>query len=428
MKQNRESETSYDVIVVGGGPAGMMAAGRAAERGLSVLLLEKNEGLGKKLLITGGGRCNVTNAELNVRTLLSHFKDAEQFLFSAFAQHGVQDSLHFFNSRGMETKVENNKRVFPVSDSAQSVLEVLRQYLEETGVSIRTSKEVVSFSADGDKITGIVLSCGRTLIAGSYILATGGKSRPETGSTGDGFKWLQSLGHTVLNPDPSLVPVVLSEEWVRKLAGVTLSDVKLSMYHNHKKELVKTGKLLFTHVGISGPMVLNMSRTIGDFLQYGPVTLALDLFPHLDERSLDLKVVQLLQEESNKQLKNALPLLVPRALASVIIDLAQLSGDEACHSITRDNRKKMVQLLKFVPLTVQNLLGADKAIVTSGGVDLKEVHFKSMQSRLYPNLYLVGDVLNIDRPSGGYSLQLCWTTGFVAGNAVPLINPKGETP
>ncbi|MEX0933595.1 MAG: aminoacetone oxidase family FAD-binding enzyme [Candidatus Paceibacterota bacterium] len=423
MKKEKDLETPYDVVVIGGGSAGMMAAGRAAERGLRVLLLEKNESLGKKLLITGGGRCNVTNAEFDVRTLLSNFKESEQFLFSAFAQHGVKDTLHFFNSRGMETKMENNKRVFPVSDSARSVWEVLVHYMEQGGVVVKTNQEVARISAALNRVTGIVLQGGRVLTASSYILATGGKSRPETGSTGDGFMWLTSLGHSVVEPDASLVPVALSEEWISRLAGISLSPVKLGVYQNNEKELVQTGKLLFTHIGISGPMVLNMSKSIGELLEYGSVTIKLDLFPTHDEASLDLLLVQLLQRESNKQLKNALSSILPKALISVIVAEFKIPGDELSHSVTKETRRKLVRLLKGLPLTVKNLLGTDKAIVTSGGVELKEVHFKTMQSRLYHNLYLVGDVLHIDRPSGGYSLQLCWTTGFVAGNSVPLITP-----
>jgi predicted Rossmann fold flavoprotein len=412
-------ERQYDVVVIGGGPAGMMAAGRAAERGLRVLLLEKNRSLGKKLLITGGGRCNVTNAEFNVRTFLSNFKESDKFLFSAFAQHDVKDSLHFFNSRGMETKVENNNRVFPVSDSAQSVWDILVHYLAQTGVDVQTDEEVVRFSHEDNKITGVVLRDGCSLVSGSYIIATGGKSRPETGSTGDGFRWLRLLGHTLIEPDVSLVPIALTEEWVAQLAGITLPSVKVSVYQGDKKEFSRTGKLLFTHVGVSGPMILNMSKAVGELLEYGSVALKIDLFPSHDERRLDHELLQLFIGENNKQLKNALPLLVPRALATVIVSQLGLA-DDVCHSITRDDRRKLVKLLKALTVSVKNLLGTDKAIVTSGGVDLREVDFKTMRSHLYQNLYLVGDILDIDRPSGGYSLQLCWTTGFVAGNAIPL--------
>lgn len=413
-------DTKYDVIVIGGGPAGLTAAGRAAERGLKVLLLEKNTAPGKKLLITGGGRCNVTNAELDTRTLLSHFKGSDQFLFSAFAQYGVKDTLAFFNSRGMETKVEEGKRVFPVSDSAESVYHVLLDYIKEGGVKILTQAEVKSIKATGETISGLELKTGETLTATSYILATGGKSRPETGSTGDGFTWLKELGHSIAEPDASLVPIALKDKWISRLAGVTLPEVKIMVYQNGTKQASKVGKLLFTHVGVSGPTILNMSKIVGELLDYGEVKIVLDLFPNLDHGSLDIFLLSLIEDHQNKQFKNILSPTLPASLANVIIELSGISPELQSNSILREDRKRLGQLLKALPLTVKNLLGTDKAIVTSGGVALTEVDFKTMRSRKISNLYLVGDLLNIDRPSGGYSLQLCWTTGYVAGNSIPL--------
>ncbi len=413
-------ETKYDVIVIGGGPAGLMASGRAAERGLKVLLLEKNTRPGKKLLITGGGRCNVTNAEFDTRTLLSHFKDSDKFLFSTFAQYGVKDTLEFFNKRGMETKVEEFKRVFPVSNSTQSVFNVLLDYVKEGGVTLLTESEVKSIHSLEKNITGIKLNDGRILNATSYILATGGKSRPETGSTGDGFTWLKAIGHTITEPDASLVPLVIKETWVNKLAGITLPEIKIMVYQNGIKQTSKVGKLLFTHVGVSGPTIINMSKMIGELLDYGEVTLVLDLFPNLDHGALDNYILTLIQDHQNKQFKNILSPTLPASLANVIVELSNISPELQSNSVTRDDRKKLGHLLKALPLTVKNLLGTDKAIVTSGGVALTEIDFKTMRSRLFPNLYIIGDVLNIDRPSGGYSLQLCWTTGYVAGNSVEL--------
>ena len=414
----------YDVIVIGGGSAGLMAAGRAAERGLKVLLLEKNSKPGKKLLITGGGRCNVTNAELDTRTLLSHFKGSDQFLFSAFAQYGVKDTLEFFNSRGMATKVEEFKRVFPLSDSAQSVFNVLINYIAKGQVALQTGAEVKSINLSGDLITNIKLTDGRILKADSYVLATGGKSRPETGSTGDGFTWLKELGHTITEPDASLVPIALQDNWISQLAGVTLSEVKIMVYQNGAKQASKVGKLLFTHVGISGPTILNLSKMIGELLDYGEVKIILDLFPNLDHGALDTFLLSLIEDNQNKQFKNILSPTLPASLASVIVQLSGISPELQSNSIIRDDRKRLGQLLKALPLNVKHLLGTDKAIVTSGGVDLTEVDFKTMRSRRYSNLYLVGDLLNIDRPSGGYSLQLCWTTGYVAGNSVPFSTNK----
>lgn len=418
-----KTQTNYDLIVIGGGPAGMMAAGRVAERGGRVLLLEKNPILGKKLLITGGGRCNLTNAEFDVRTLLSHYKESGKFLFSTFATFGVSETLEFFNQRGMETKIENHNRVFPTSDSSASVHKVLTSYLAEGKVKIQTNAEVKKIEAKDSKITGIIMNDGTKLTAHNYLIATGGKSRPETGSTGDGFTWLSQLGHTVIEPDPSLVPLSVKESWIKDLAGLTLPEVKISFYQNDKKALSKNGRLLFTHVGLSGPTILNLSKAVGELLDYGAVVVSIDLFPKEDHGTLDNSLLILFTENKNKQFKNALHPFLPASLAKLIANQSGIDLETMCNGITKDERKVLGQLLKDWRLSIKGLLGTDKAIVTSGGVDLTEVNFKTMQSRKFANLYLVGDILNIDRPSGGYSLQLCWSTGYVAGNSIPL-SPK----
>jgi predicted Rossmann fold flavoprotein len=414
------TEKVYDVIVVGGGPAGMMAAAHAAERGAQVLLLEKNPDVGKKLLITGGGRCNITNAEFDTRTLLAHYKSASNFLFSAFAKHTVQDTLTYFSNRGLETKVEAEKRAFPITDSARSVYDVLKKHLAQTGVTVRPNSIVTKLLFSKDQITGLQLLDGTTLMATSYILATGGISRPETGSTGDGFSWLRLIGHTVHTADASLVPLALKEPWVKELAGITLPDVKLSIYQNQEKQKTKRGKLLFTHVGASGPTILNLSKYIGELLEYGTVTIGIDLFPDDDEKALDQKLITLFSEHANKQFKNVLSPFLPTNLANGIVSQGTIPPDLPCHSITKEARKALGTKLKHLTVTVSHLLGVDKAIVTSGGVDLTEIDFRTMVSRKYTNLYVIGDLLNIDRPSGGYSLQLCWTTGYVAGTSVPV--------
>lgn len=407
----------WDVAVIGGGPSGMMAAGRAAELGATVILLEKNATLGKKLLITGGGRCNVTNAELDTRKFLSKFKKNDKFLFSAFAQHGVKETLDFFHVRNMQTHVEAEKRAFPITNRASSVWETLVNYMKQGKVRIRPNSAVTGFIKSGNTITGIRIKGGETIHARSYILATGGTSRPETGSTGDGFTWLKNLGHTVIDPDPSLVPISIRENWVKRLQGISLAGVKLTIFQNQVKQDAVKGKMIFTHFGVSGPMILNASRDIGELLKYGEVTLSLDLFPTLDHGALDKKAREVLAEHNNKKFRNSLGKLVPAALAPVAIELSGINADAPGHRVTREERLQFVKLLKNMPMTATGLLGTEKAIVTSGGVTLSEVDFKTMRSRLFHNLYLVGDVLNIDRPSGGYSLQLCWTTGYVAGTS-----------
>ncbi len=413
-----EDNSVWDVIVVGGGPAGMMSAGRAAEKGARVLLVEKNESLGKKLLITGGGRCNLTNAETDTRKLLAKFKEAEQFLFSAFSQWSVGETLEFFHTKGMPTKVEAGLRVFPTSDSSKSVLHVLSEYMKAHNVTILSNSGVVEIAREDKKIIGVKLKNKKIIRGNSVIIATGGTSRPETGSTGDGYSWLRDIGHTIIKPEASLVPIAIKDKWVRQLSGVSLENVKITIFQNNEKQGVSKGKILFTHVGLSGPTILNMSKDVGELLKYGSVILSLDVLPKEDYGMLNTKLQELFKEHDKKNFGNALVNLIPSSIAPIIIELSGINPETKCHSVTRESRIKLIHLLKAIPMNVDKLLGLDKAIVTSGGVTLSEVDFKTMRSRLYPNLYLVGDILDIDRPSGGYSLQLCWTTGFVAGNSV----------
>ena len=411
----------WDVVVVGGGPSGMMAAGIAAEKGAAVVVLEKNETLGKKLLITGGGRCNVTNSEFDNRKLLEKFKENSKFLFSAFSQWSVKETLDFFHSNNVPTKVENELRTFPLSNSARSVWNVLVENLKKNKVTILQNSAVIEIIHENNKIIGVKLKNKKVVKGKTIIIATGGTSRPETGSTGDAYQWLKNIGHTIIEPTPSLVPVAVKNPWVKKLAGVVLQNIKITVFQNNEKQSTAKGKILFTHVGVSGPTILNMSKDIGELLKYGEVSLSLDLLPTLDYGMLNIKLQELFKEHDKKQFKNALKDLLPSAIAPIITELSTISPDAKCNSITREERLKLVQLIKDVQIEVEKLLGIDKAIITSGGVSLDEVDFKTMQSRLFANLYLVGDILNIDRPSGGYSLQLCWTTGFVAGSSASKI-------
>lgn len=407
--------TVWDVVVIGGGPAGMMSAGRAAEKGKKVLLIEKNDTLGKKLLITGGGRCNVTNAEFDDRKLLSKFKDGGKFLFSAFSEWNVKSTLDFFHIRKMDTKVEKELRVFPVTDKAQSVWNVLVENMKKNGVKVLSETPVLGFVLEDKKIVGVKIKKG--VISGkSFILATGGTSRPETGSTGDGYKWLREIGHTVIDSEPSLVPLAAKDSWIKKLAGVSLTEIKLTVMQNSEKQEVHHGKILFTHVGISGPTILNMSKDVGELLKYGDVVILLDLLPKYDHSKLNSSLQEIFKENDKKKFKNSLSTLIPTSMTSIVIELSKIDPEKQCNSITREERMNLISIIKNIPINIKGLLGVDKAVVSSGGVSLNEVDFKNMKSKLYPNLFLVGDVLNIDRPSGGYSLQLCWTTGFVAGD------------
>lgn len=406
----------WDVIVIGGGPAGMMAAATAGARGKRVLLLEKNPSLGKKLLITGGGRCNVTNNKPDIRTMQAQYKGAGKFLFSLFARHGVQESITWFESRGIHLKEENEDRLFPTTNSAKTIFDVLTSEMRRVGVVVRTKAGVKHVTRD--KKTSrffITLSDDSKLTCSACIIATGGTSRPETGATGDGYPWLKKLGHSLVPNSFSLVPLTLKNTWPKKLAGLSLTDIKLTLFTDGKKHSVHKGKILFTHVGITGPTILNLSKTVGELLAHSDVSIVLDLFPHMEAGAFKSFLQEKLSEHSNKKLRNVLSEIVPTALATATLTELSIDGSTWCHSVLATDRAKLATFLKAVPLEIKGLLGEDKAVVSSGGVPLTEINMKTMESKVVPQLFVIGDLLNIDRPSGGYSLQLCWSTGFVSG-------------
>lgn len=405
----------YDVIVVGGGAAGMMAAGIAASRGRRVLLIEKNKKLGEKLSITGGGRCNILNAEEDERALLAHFGDAASFLFSPFSQFGMQDSVAFFDSIGVPTYVEARKRAFPESQSAEDVTAALYQYVKAQGVNVATGLPVARVHASGKGI-GSVLMGGKDYSADSYVFATGGVSHPETGSTGDGFRWLSELGHTVTDPTPTIVPLKVKDAWAKSLAGITISDMKMTVYVHGVKKLALKGNVLMTHFGISGPLILNAAGKVSDLMQEGEVTAAIDAYPAMDLGILDKHIASIFEANKNKELQNVFRQIAPAGTADALLTLIpNIDRDKRVHSVTKEERRRIAELLKALPLTISGLMGMSRAVVADGGVALAEVDTKTMRSKVVPNLFVIGDLLNIKRPTGGYSLQLCWTTGYVAG-------------
>ncbi|MDD2807656.1 MAG: aminoacetone oxidase family FAD-binding enzyme [Patescibacteria group bacterium] len=406
---------NYDVIVIGGGAAGMMAAGRAAENGRRVLLLEKNKNLGEKLKLTGGGRCNITNAEENKHLLLAKYGTAGKALHSAFAQFGVEDTFKFFANRGLPLIVQANQRAFPKTEKALDVLLVLEKYLKQGNVKICSTTKVKKIVGTDKKIEKIITDQG-DFSAASYILATGGKSHPETGSTGDGFIWLEQLGHNIKVPTPTVVPIAVADNWIKQLSGLTLPRVKIIFYTAGRKSLTLKGDILLTHFGLSGPLILNAAGKIADFMHDGEVTAIIDMFPQLDLGGLDKHLTKIFNEHKNKELKNVFKFFVPDGTTKIILRLLKFNPDLKVHSVTRDQRKKIVNLLKTLPVKVTGLMGHDRAVITDGGVTLTEIDVKTMRSKLYDNLFIIGDLLHISRPSGGYSLQLCWTTGFIAGS------------
>lgn len=412
-KQN----SHFDVIVIGGGASGMTAAGRAGALGKKVLLIEKNKLLGEKLRISGGGRCNITNATYDVREFLDYYGKAAPFLFSAFSQFGVKDTFTFFESLGLPLVVQARNRAFPHTEKAIDVVNALTNYMKKGKVTVLTGTPVKRITHEDGKITGVV-TAKETFTAKNYILSTGGVSHPETGSTGDGFKWLSGLGHEVKDPTPTIVPIAVSEDWVHMLSGVSLSFMKITFFLDDKKVFSKTGKILFTHFGLSGPLILNSAVKVGEMLQGGKVTAKIDAYPDTEIGMLDKTLIKKFDGFKNKMLKNILKEIVPEGMSPAIELILSRSIDlnTKVHSITKEERRIIVDTLKALPITVTNLMGYDRAVVADGGMSLEDIDMKTMQTKKYSNLFVTGDLLHINRPTGGQSLQLCWTTGFVAGS------------
>ncbi|EKE11405.1 MAG: hypothetical protein ACD_15C00084G0006 [uncultured bacterium] len=408
----------YDVVVIGGGPSGMMAAGRAAELGARVMLLEKNETLGKKLLITGKGRCNITQAEFDDREMVKKFGARGKFLFSSLAAFGPEEVIRFFEDRKVETKIERGGRVFPVSDKAYDVLQVMKRYLEKNKVEVRYGAEIQGFElgeASSEKRIKSVRLKGENVKGDKFILCTGGKSYPATGSTGDGYRWAEDCGHTIANLAPALVPIKIKEAWIKEAQGLSLKNIEIKLFQNGKKQDSRFGEMLFTHFGLSGPIVLDISKKIGELMEKDEVQISLDLKPALSHEQLDERIKRDFKENINKDFINYLPELLPQKMVTAILHLSGIPERNKINFVTKEQRKFLVNLLKDLRLTVEGTTGYNQAIVTSGGVNLREVDSKTMRSRLVGNLFFAGEILDLDGPTGGYNLQVCWSTGYAAG-------------
>lgn len=408
----------FDCVVIGAGPAGIMAAGQAAKRGGKVLLLEKNSTLGRKILITGKGRCNVTQAEFNLKKLVKDYGQNGPFLFSALHQFSPQAVVDFFTNLRVNLKVERGGRVFPESDSAKEITAALEKFLKDNGVLIWYNATVKSIEEENGEIKWVELMDRRRVNLKNLIIATGGLSYATTGSTGDGLKWAKNLGHSVTKTLPALVPLKIQEPWTKELQGLSLKNVELVAWQNNKKIASRFGEMLFTHFGISGPIVLDISREVIAAKENGTVELTINFKPALDHAELDTRLQRDFKKYQNKIFKNSLDDLAPRALIPVLIKLSGIDPEKPVNSITKEERKVLHKLFSALKMTVVGNMGYDLAIVTSGGVDLKEIDPRTMNSKKIPNLYFAGEILDIDGPTGGYNLQVAWATGYLAGNSV----------
>ncbi|AFM40788.1 flavoprotein, HI0933 family [Desulfosporosinus acidiphilus SJ4] len=407
----------YQIIVVGGGAAGMMAAGQAAQNGAKVLLLEKKERLGRKIAISGKGRCNITNEE-NVADFIRNYPGNGRFLHGILREFDNVALRRFLAHYGVETKVERGGRVFPVSDDAENVVEALAGFLTELGVTIITGITIEEILVENGRVIGVQGIDKRRFLAQAVIVCTGGASYPATGSTGDGFRFARKLGHHVITPRPALVPLKTAESWVKELQGLSLRNVEATLWIGGKKKAAEFGEMLFTHFGVSGPIILTLSRQAGEGVRQGePVQLRINLKPALTAEQLDLRIQRDFQKYSNKQFKNALEDLLPQSLIPVMIRLSGINPDRVVHQVNREERKRLISLLQELALTITDTLSIETAIVTAGGVDVKEINPKTMASKRIEGLYWAGEVVDVDGITGGFNLQAAFAMGFRAGRA-----------
>lgn len=406
----------YDVIVIGGGPAGMLAAGAAGARGRKTLIIEKNEKLGKKLFITGKGRCNVTNAA-DMDEFMSNIPKNSKFLYSAFRGLSNIDLIAMLNDMGLKTKIERGGRVFPESDKSSDVLKALGKYLNQNNVDVMLNTRVREIKVTEHKINKVLLEDGTEIPCESVIVCTGGLSYPQTGSTGDGLEFAKALGHQVTDLYPSLIPLLVKEEYIKELQGLSLKNVSIKIVVDHKSIYDDFGEMLFTHYGLSGPIVLSASFYISDHLKKKKdIKFSIDLKPALSEEDLDRRVLKDFNEKLNKQFKNSLDGLLPQKLIPVIIKLSKIDENKEVNQISKEERKQLVSLLKNLEFTIIGTRPISEAIVTSGGISLKEVNPKTMESKLIQGLYFAGEIMDLDAFTGGFNLQIAFSTGHAAGS------------
>ena len=403
-----------NVIVVGGGAAGMMAAVFAARNGQNVQLLEKNEKLGKKLFITGKGRCNITNAA-DIEDLFTAVISNPKFLYSGFYSFTNQQVIDFFEELGVKTKIERGERVFPVSDHSSDVIAAFSRELKLLGVSVSLHTEVRELLCEQDKVCGVLLTNGKKMKADAVIVATGGISYPSTGSTGDGYRFAKETGHRVTEPLPSLVPMEVRQWYAKELQGLSLRNIEIRITDGKKKLYEEFGEMLFTHYGVTGPVILSASSVVGKTLRKKELTLHIDLKPALSEEQLDKRILREFDANHNKQYKNSIDSLFPAKLKPIMIELSEIEPEKKVNEITKEERQRLVHLIKDFTMTLTGLRSYNEAIITKGGVSVKEIDPGTMESKKMKGLYFAGEVLDLDAVTGGYNLQIAWSTGYLAG-------------
>ena len=409
-------------IVVGGGPAGMMAAISASEHGDRVTLIEKNNSLGKKLLITGKGRCNITNSA-DMSEFIQNIPGNGKFLYSAFKNFTNLDIIKMLKNNGLEVKYERGKRVFPITDKSKDVLDCFIKELKKKNIEIKLNSEVVEIETNLGEVTGVYLDSGELLKASKVILATGGKSYPRTGSNGSGYKLAKKLGHTITPIKPSLVPLVADEILCQKLQGLSLKNVGIKIKDLNKDKIIYEdfGEMLFTHFGVSGPIILSSSavliryKNIENLLNENKVRLYIDLKPSLSIQELDNRILRDFEEFKNKDFKNSLDKLLPQKIITPIIELSKINPNKKVNEITKEERKKLEYLLKNFEIVLRDFRPIDEAIITSGGISIKEIDPKTMESKLIKGLFFAGEIIDVDAYTGGFNLQIAYSTGYTAG-------------
>ncbi len=405
------------VLVIGGGASGMAAAAFAKNESTRVVLLEKNEKTGKKLYITGKGRCNLTNAS-DIETILKNVVSNPKFLYSAVYGFSNEDLMQLMEENGCPLKTERGNRVYPASDHSSDVIRSWNRILEQKGVEVRLRTEVKALLIEQKKAVGVRLSDGKELRGDAVIVCTGGLSYPATGSTGDGYRFAEKSGHRIVETIPSLVPFTCKEEFVPALSGLSLKNVRLTVYNGSKKLFSDFGEMLFTHTGISGPLVLSASACCGRALEAtGSLSSEIDLKPALNPEELDRRILKDFSEQKNRDFRNALAKLLPGKIQEPVVMLSGIDPLKKVHDITREERQKLVRLLKAFPLQITGTRGYQEAVITKGGVSVKDIDSRTMESRIVKGLYFAGEVLDLDAYTGGYNLQIAWSTGVLAGRS-----------